>query len=81
MEIILIILITLKTSNKRPYLLFFLTKYFKCRRIQLFTGLEYLEIADCPNMNLLDLSNMKNLKDIYKDGNVRKQLIYVVVLI
>lgn len=32
-------------------------------------------------MNLLDLSNMKNLKDIYKDGNVRKKLIYVVVLI
>lgn len=25
-------------------------------------------------MNLLDLSNMKNLKDIYKDGNVRKTI-------
>ena len=25
-------------------------------------------------MNLLDLSNMKNLKDIYKNGNVRKTI-------
>ena len=32
-------------------------------------------------MNLLDLSNMKNLKDLYKDGNVGKTIDYVVVLI